>query len=526
MGPQKIRKLGTRNTILLGLSFMAPALSLLATFSLVMTAGYTWAGVPLAYFAAGLAVIVTATSFADLSRTHPGGGSVHNYSRKIIGPRLGQMPVWIYMLELLVIPAAALVPVGFFVQDWFGLSPWITVLISFIIVMVLSNAGINLSFKTLAILFGIQIAILLIFAVSAIIWSIQGGLFGSMSVTALSPSGSLMGWAGIIVGAAAAVYSFLGFESSSAMSDETENPGKTIPKSILITAVIGTIINTFMAWVFVLAIPTKGLFSLLYYLNPVPAMAGELWRSIPPFYADWRHLLNMAGTVAGLTGALASVTATSRILEQLGKDRVLPKIFSRLSNKRQTPSFSIGFIGAISLLVAMFVPWESIAMLIATGAVPTFFLVNLMSFLQHRSRQKSLVPVFRHWLLPWIGMIMCAWIIAVGLPVNMKLILLLWIMAGFVIVCARELIQKKDPRFSRRNWIGTVLSLAGLSVSVVIFLTWSRFTGSLEWWHIKAPYAQGNVPATVIAIVVAVLFAASPVWLLFRERPQKGGKTQ
>lgn len=524
MEPKKSKKLRTRESVLMGLSFMAPALSLLATFSLVMVAGYTWAGVPLAYFIAGIAVIVTATSFADLSRTHPGGGSVWSYSKNIIGPRIGQLPAWVYMLELLVVPAAALVPVGFFMQDWIGLSPWITILIAFVIVILLANAGIELSFKTMAVLFGIQIVVLLAFAVSSIVWSARNELFSEMAVTALSPSGSLMGMAGIIVGAAAAVYSFLGFESSAAMSEETENPTRTIPRAIMITAIVGTIINTFMAWAFVLAIPTKGLFSLIYFLNPVPAMAGELWRSIPPFYTGWRHLLNMAGTIAGLTGALASVTATSRILEQLGKDGVVPRFFSTLSKKRRTPVLSIGIIGAVGLCVAMFVPWESIAYLIATGAVPTFFLVNFMDFWQHRGMKLGVGRILRHWVLPWLGMLMCAWIIAVGLPTRMQLILLLWIAVGLVIIYVRQNIRRKDTPCAVRNRTGLVLSILGLLASIAIFCVWSNQNGSLIWWHIKAPYAQDNILAVILTVVLAAVFVGGSVLLLYRKNKKKGGE--
>ena len=82
---KKARKLTTSETVLLGISFMAPALSLIATFNLVMVAGYTWAAVPLAYLFAGFTVIITAGSFADLSKTHPEGGSVWAYSKNILG---------------------------------------------------------------------------------------------------------------------------------------------------------------------------------------------------------------------------------------------------------------------------------------------------------------------------------------------------------------------------------------------------------------------------------------------------------
>ncbi len=533
---KKARKLSMSETVLLGLSFMAPALSLLATFNLVMVAGYTWAAVPLAYLFAGFTVIVTAGSFADLSKTHPEGGSVWAYSKNILGINLGQLSVWIYLLELLVVPAAALIPVGFFAQEWLGISPWLTVLIAMAIVVLVANAGINLSFRTMAILFGIQIVILLTFAISSIVWAKKAGTYSFMAGVALSQSGSLMGLAGIMVGAAAAVYSFLGFESSAALANETEMPEKTIPRSIILTAIIGTVLNTFLAWAFVLAIPTKGLFSLLYYINPVPAMAGVIWQNVPPFYSAWRHVINLGGIVAGVTGALASVTAASRVLEQLGKDGIIPPAFSRTSARYGTPTLAIASVGAIGLALAQFAPWESIAYLIATGAVPTFLIVNFLSFWQRRQVKPTFYGALRHWVVPWLGVILCAGIIVVGLPTRMKMILMLWILAGIVLVFLRMQI-KSTPSLGRLgrgdasddvshgSRVGLYASTAALIIGIVAFGIWHRFSGgSLVWWHAKAPYAADNPLATILTLALVVAVIA--VGLGRSRQEEKGGEVR
>lgn len=515
------KKLGLRNSVVMSLSFMAPALSLLATFSLVMVAGYSWAGVPLAYLVAGLMIIVTAVSFANLSKRHIRGGGVWDYAKNVLGNRLGQIPVWIYLLELLVVPAAALIPVGFFAKDWLGIPPWLTVLVAFAVVVLLANAGVKLSFRTMAILFGIQVVILLAFAVSAIVWAGNEGTFSSMAVTALSPKGSLMGWAGIIVGAAAAVFSFLGFESSSAMAAETEKPEKVIPKSVLLTAIIGTIMNTFLAWAFVLAIPTKGLFSLLYHMNPVPAMASVIWQTVPPFYQGWGNILNFAGIVAGVTGALASVTATSRILEQMGTDQVIPAAVSRLSRKRSTPALAIGIVGAVGLLVAEFLPWESVAYLIATGAIPTFLIVNFLSFWQCRGEKLDFRQSLRQRVLPLLGMILSAWIIIAGIPARMKIVLLLWIVAGFVIVSLKEALKRREGPGIPKQRSYLVISLVALAISIIVSVIWYRYHGGdLVWWHILEPYAAGSAPAIVLTLALALCFVGLPAGRLIEKKKE------
>lgn len=511
-------KLKTRHAVLMALSFMAPAMALLATFSLVMVAGYTWAGVPLAYFGAGICIIITAVSFADLSKRYPQGGSIWNYSKSIFGRRFGQFPSWLYLLEILVVPAAALVPVGFFVQDWLGLPPWITIIICVVIVYLLANAGVELSFRSMAILFAVQIAILLLFAISAIVWSAKVGTFSGMAVNSLKPTGSLMGFSGILVGVAAAVYSYLGFEAPASMADEIENPEKSVPKAIIVSAIIGTLINTFMAWAFVLAIPSKGLFSLLYYVNPVPAMAGVIWQNIPPFHAGWRHLINLAGIVSGLTGALAAVTSGSRILEQLGKDEVLPKKLASVTEKGQ-PALAIGVIAAITVLVAELLPWETVAYLIATGAIPTFLFVNLMDFWDHRSDKLGFGGAVHHYVIPWLGVIACGYIIIVGLPATMKMVLLMWCAIGLTVIYLRSCISKNADE--KKPVGGLVVSLLLLVGSIVALPIWSHYyAGGMKWWHIMAPHTGGNAFAVVLTFVLAAGFIVAAA-LIAKNR--KGG---
>jgi len=509
-------KLKTGHAVLMALSFMAPAMALLATFSLVMVAGYTWAGVPLAYLGAGICIIITATSFAALSRKDTGDGSIWAYSKNILGYRAGQFPVWLYLLEILVVPTACLVPVAFFVQAWLGIPNWLTVLIAAAIVLVLANMGMNLSFKAMAVLFFAQIAILLFFAVSAIVWSVQGGTFAEMATVSLKPTGSLMGITGILVGAAGAVFSYLGFEAPASMAGELENPERSVPRAIMISAILGTLINVFMAWAFVLAIPTKGLFSLLYFVNPVPAMAGVIWQNLPPFYGGWQHLINLAGIVSGLVGALAAVTSGSRILEQLSNDEVLPKPLGR-RNGKGLPVLAIGLIIAITLVLGEFLPWETVAYLIATGAIPTFLLVNFMAFWQNRDIKPTVGGVLRYWVLPWIGVIACGYILVVGLPATMKAVLLIWAFVGLLVIAVRALNGKE-----KKGSVGAVVISAVLVVvSIAGVAIWHLYkAGGMKWWHIKAPYAVASPVGGVIAVVLAVAVLAVSAMAL---KAKKGG---
>jgi putrescine importer len=515
-------KLGLWQNIILGLAFMEPALSLLATFSLVLVAGFSWAAAPLAYLVAGIASIVTAVSFAELIKAFPKGGSLWAFGSNLFGPKFGQFSVWIYLLEVLVVPAATLIPVGFFALDWLGIPPWITVLTCTLLILGFTIRGTKLSFKTAAVLLAVELGILFAFAGSSILWSINLGTFGTMASTAMTPAGSLFGLAGIMMGATVAIFSYIGYESPANMVDETDAPTKNIPRAIIISAVVGTIIITFLAWAFVLAIPSKGLFSLLYYINPVPDMAGIIWGS------QWRGIIDLVGMIGGFTAALAGVTAGSRLLQKLGEDRIFPQPFRRIDVRYATPVFAILFIGLVSLILGQFTPWEVMAYTIAAGAIPTFIITNFLAFWNYMKSGYSLKNIVLHGILPWIGIALCSWFAIVGLQAHIKMLLVLWIALGIFVVFVNARLRPRaflpegakessQLKMGQASWLGLALSVVLLILVSLGFNYWyTFFSGGIQWWYVVAPYASGDLVATAVTIGCAIVLVALMSYSLIR----------
>lgn len=512
------KKLGLWQNVMLGLAFMEPAFSLLATFSLVLVAGYTWAATSLAYLVAGLVAIITAVSFAELVKAYPKGGSIWTFGSNSIGPRFGQFAVWLYFLEILVIPAAALIPVGFFALDWLGISPWITVLVGVAILMGLVIRGTKLSFRAILGLFLVEIGILLAFAVSAIIFSINLGTFGYMSVDAITPAGSLFGWAGIMVGGTVAVFSYIGFESSANMVEETKAPTRNIPRAIIISAIIGTILYTFFAWAFVMAIPSRGLFSIQFYINPVPDMAAVIWGN------NLRGIIDIAGMIGGFTAALASVTAGSRLLQKLGEDKIIPSSFHKTHSKYLTPVVAILFMGLLALILGEFAPWEVVVYTVAVGAIPAFIITNFLAFWTYMKKGLGIKNMVVHAILPWAGIALCSWFILVGLPAQMKMLLILWMTVGVFAVFLNKAVRpqafspEKDAKTTRRTWTGLILSIILLGIVAWGFSLWYNFfSGGIQWWYVVAPYASSSI----VAVAATVVFAAAFFALMWRSLLKK-----
>jgi putrescine importer len=519
----------TWKLIIFGLAFMAPGLSLLATFNLVMTAGWTWMGVPLSYVIAGVAIIITSVSFAELAKAHPKSGSVWTFARGTVGSRFGQIAAWIYLLEILVVPSAALIPAAFFLQSWLGVPPYITVIVFVVVVSLLAIGGTNLSVRSMTALFLIQAGILVAFAVSAIIWSINTGNFAVSSTISITPEGSLLGIAGIMVGATVAVYSFLGYEAPASITGEADNPKKSVPWAIVGSAIVATVLYVFLAWAFILAIPAVGLHSILYYVNPVPAMGDAIWG------AGLGNILNFAGIIAGLIAALAAVTASSRVLQKLGEDKIAPKALGKVDTRLATPIVAIGVVSVITLVIGNFVPWEVVAYTIATGALPAFIITNLLAFWNYRRDGFTAKNIALHGIIPWLGIGLSTWFIIFGIPVHLKWILVIWVILGVILVFANSVARPKvfakdlagvKPTAEAASSGPSKLSIIGLVVSIAVFIfvllgfsVWlTYYSAGVMWWHIIAPYAGTELVATAVVIAVTAIFAVSMGLLVFRDR--------
>lgn len=513
----------TWKLVIFGLAFMAPALSLMATFPLVLVAGFTWMGIPLAYLIAGVSAIITAVAFSQLVRAYPKSGSVWAFAQGAVGAKFGQFAVWIYLLEILVVPAAALIPAGFFLQSWLGVPPWVTIIVFVAVVSLLAISGTRTSVGSMAVLFLIQVGILIAFAVSAIMWSINTGNFSSMAIQAVTPNASLFGISGITAGATVAIFSFLGYEAPASVTGEAENPKRSVYWGIIGSALIATALYFFLAWAFVLAVPSKGLHSLLWYVNPVPAMGDAIWG------LGLGNILNFAGVIAGLVCALAGVTASSRVLQKLGEDQIIPKAFARVDLKVAAPIVSISLVAIITLVLGNFAPWEVIAYTIASGALPAFIITNLLSFWHYRKELLNPKRLVLNGILPWLGVILSAWFILVGIPAHLKWILVMWVLVGVILVFINAVARPKAFGEERKGVpigaaIGLVVSIILLILVVFSFGLWLGFYSSgIEWWHIIAPYALNDVVAIAATIGMVVVFAALMGAVLLRSKI--GGKS-
>ena len=159
------------------------------------------------------------------------------------------------------------------------------------------------------------------------------------------------GSTGIMAGASLMFFGFLGFESISMAVDEIQNPQKNVPRGIVLSLTIVTILY---------ALVTLVLTGIVHYsqLNVDDAVAFSL-RSIGIGWAA--NYVSLVAILTLITVCISMTYALSRMIYSLARDGLLPRSFKQLSKTSRVPKNATILTGVASAIAAGVFPLASIA---------------------------------------------------------------------------------------------------------------------------------------------------------------------
>lgn len=178
------------------------------------------------------------------------------------------------------------------------------------------------------------------------------------------------GWSGVLTGAGVVFFAFIGFDAVTTMAEECKDPQKDVPEGVIGSLVVCTILYLLVA-----AIMTGAM--------SYTALGGEgegapMVKVLNHIGYAWASPLISVGIVAGLTSVLiVTLFAQSRIIMRMSKDGLVPPIFSTLSHKYQTPTWSIVLCGIFVAVTAGLLPIDELSQLTSIGTLFAFIIVCL-----------------------------------------------------------------------------------------------------------------------------------------------------
>ncbi|WP_226346710.1 APC family permease [Agilicoccus flavus] len=404
------------------------------------------------FLLAGLVAMLAALCYAELAAAVPTAGSSYTYAYTTIGEIFAWIIAWDLVLEFAL--GAAVVARGWsgYLQEAFGLPTQFFG----------EEAPVNVGAVAIAAVLGVVAAVgireskwvtnvLVVIKVSICLFVIAVGAFfvkaanlapfvpPSQPIAAENTPSTLaqplwqfltgvdpaaFGISGVLVAAGVVFFAYSGFEAVANLGEETKNPGKDMPRGLIGTLVVCTVLYVGVCIVLTGMVKYTAL-SEGAPISDAFAQVGLGWASI---------LIGIAA-IAGLSSViLVDIVAMGRIGFALCRDGLLPESIGRISPRFHTPlRITIGTTAVVCVLAA-FVPLATLAEMVSIGTLFAFVVVSVAVIVLRRTKPKMKRP-FRTPSVPLLPIVSTAACLALmaSLAVDTWLRFLVWLVLGLAV---------------------------------------------------------------------------------------------
>jgi len=318
--------------------------------------GLSGNGLWISFILAAIVASFTGLSYAELSSRFPEAGAEYVYIENSFGKNFAWIVGWLIIAGSII--GAATVAMGF--ANYFSaLFNTPSAIIAFVVLIVCGIILIIGVKETAA----FTILFTLIEAAGLfIIIAIGLPYFGSVDYFELAE-----GMKGVIEAGVLIFFGYIGFESITRLANETKDPEKNIPRAIIFSIIITTILYILVG---ISAVSVVGWQQLSQSEAPLAIVAQQI------FGENSFVILSGIALFSTFNTALVMLLSGSRIIYGIAEKKALPKIFLSVSKKRLTPWFAIIFVVGFSMIFLIFGNLKTVANLTNFTIFSTFISVN------------------------------------------------------------------------------------------------------------------------------------------------------
>lgn len=427
--------------------------------------------VALAFVVAGVVCGLAALCYAEFASTVPVAGSAYTFAYA----SLGELPAWIIGWDLVLELAlgCAVVAVGWsgymrslldtagvHLPDFlsgthegkFGFDLLACILV--LVITAILVAGMKLSSRVTSVIVAVKVTVVLLVIIVGAFFitgsnykpfvppaqAVEGGtgLTAPLIQLIFGFTPTSFGVMGVFTAAAVVFFAFIGFDIVATAAEETRNPQRDVPRGILGSLIICTLLYV------AVSIVVTGMQK--YSELSTNAPLADAFKSVGhPF---WAGLISF-GAAVGLTSVcMILLLGQSRVFFAMSRDGLLPKTFSHVHPKFGTPYRSTILLGAVVAVVAGFTSIDELAELVNIGTLFAFVVVAVGVVILRRKRpdlprsfKTPLVP-----LVPALSVLASLWLM-LNLPAETWVRFGVWMLIG---VAVYFLYGKRNSRLGRR----------------------------------------------------------------------------
>ncbi|RZQ64360.1 amino acid permease [Amycolatopsis suaedae] len=400
--------------------------------------------VVLSFVLAGITALFSALSYAELAGMIPLSGSSYTYAYATLGELTAWICGWCLVLEYGVSVASVAVGWGQYINELLDLTLGVSIpaalssppgdggivnlpaIVIVVLAMFLLLAGARESARANAVMVVIKVATLVLFCVIAFT-AVRAGNFSPFLP---------LGLAGMSAGAAKLFFSYIGFDAASTAGEEARDPQRDLPRAILLSLGIVTLLYCLVALAAVGALnwtAFEGAEAALSYVVTT-VLGNELWAI----------LLAVGALVAISSVVLTVLYGQTRILFAMSRDGLVPKALSKVHAKTGSPRINTLVVSGFVAVLAAFVPLGNLADATSIGTLFAFGLVNV-AVLVLRRRRPDMPRTFRVPLAPvtpLLGVLCCGYMMF-SLDVATWLTFAGWMAFGLVLYFAYGIRRSK-----------------------------------------------------------------------------------